>query len=429
MKQGTPYGRYELLRKIAAGGMAEIFLARHWGQGGFFRDVVIKRLFKNFVEHEPTLRMFHYEAQLLAHLTHPNIPQVFDLGFADGTWFIAMEYVDGWNLADLWRMGARARKPMPLHVTLGVVLQMCEALNHAHDARDRAGRPLRIVHRDVTPQNVMVTRDGVAKLMDFGVAKTDARPKTDAGAVKGTFSYMAPEQVRGKEVDRRADVFALGVILHELTTGARLFRGTEIQVMTSIVERDAPAPSTRVPDYPADLEEIVLAALKRDRRSRIRSASDLALHISHFAMRHGLAVGPRAVSHFVREVVPGERMMEEDLGLVPDRPPSQEIDLATGEPAPLLALDPLGDFRDGSIDDGDDDELAAAAVLMDDEDSLEGKTIPPAPLQGFDEDLQQSGDRPVVLLDKAKKLSEPPDPEDSYLQELERRLGDPDSES
>ncbi len=428
MKQGTPYGRFELLRKIAAGGMAEIFLARHWGQGGFFRDVVIKRLFKNFVEHEPTLRMFHYEAQLLAHLTHPNIPQVYDLGFADGTWFIAMEFVDGWNLADLWRMGARARKPMPLHVTLGIILQMCEALNHAHDSRDRAGRPLRIVHRDVTPQNVMVTRDGVAKLMDFGVAKTDARPKTDAGAVKGTFSYMAPEQVRGKEVDRRADVFAIGVILHELTTGARLFRGSEIEVMTSIVERDAPAPSTRVPDYPADLEEIVLAALKRDRRSRIRSASDLALHISHFAMRHGLRVGPRAVAHFVREVIPGERMMEEDLGLVPDRPPSQEIDVETGAPAPILPLDPLGDVTiDGDVED---DDLISAVVMDDEADSMETKTIPPAPLEGFDEDLQQSGDRPVVLLDKAKKkVSELPDADDSYLQELERRLGDPDSES
>ena len=270
----------------------------------------------------------------------------------------------------------------------------------------------------MTPQNVMVTRDGVSKLMDFGVAKTDARPATDAGAVKGTFSYMAPEQVRGKEVDRRADVFGLGVILHELTTGARLFRGTEIEVMTAIVETDAPAPSTRVPDYPADLEEIVMASLKRDRRSRIRSASDLALHIEHFAMRHGLRVGPRAIAHYVREVAPGERLREEDLGLVPDRPPSSDIEL---EPAPLLALDPIGgdEFSDAVL--VDDAELVEEDDV-EEIDSFDGKTIPPAPLEGFDEDLQQSGDRPVVLLDKAKKLSEPPDAEDSYLQELSRRL-------
>ena len=204
MKQGTPYGRFELLRKIAAGGMAEIFLARHWGQGGFFRDVVIKRLFKNFVEHEPTLRMFHYEAQLLAHLTHPNIPQVYDLGFADGTWFIAMEFVDGWNLADLWRMGARARKPMPLHVTLGIVLQMCEALNHAHDSRDRAGRPLRIVHRDVTPQNVMVTRDGVAKLMDFGAF---------VNILPGRDGLVHISQISKERVEKVSDVLKEGDVV------------------------------------------------------------------------------------------------------------------------------------------------------------------------------------------------------------------------
>ncbi|MEM9068776.1 MAG: serine/threonine-protein kinase [Myxococcota bacterium] len=424
VNQGTPYGRYELLRKIAAGGMAEIFVGRQRGQGGFFRDVVIKRLFKNFVEHEPTLRMFHYEAHLLAHLSHPNIPQVYDLGFANGTWFLAMEFVDGWNLADLWRMGVRARQVMPLHVTVGIVLQVCEALNHAHLARDRAGRPLRIVHRDVTPQNVMITRDGVAKLMDFGVAKTDARPATEAGAVKGTFSYMAPEQVRGRTVDRRADVFALGVILHELTTGSRLFRGSEVQVMTAIVEQDAPPPSARVPDYPADLEEIVLAALRRDRRSRIASTSDLALHLEHFAMRHALLVGPRAIAHYVREVVPGERLVEEELALVP------EVSTASGE----LPLQPP---PEPPTDEHFAEDVSADAMLVDDVDDLEDLTggsedvdLDPelVPLEGFgDEPL--SGDRPVVLLDKAKPQSEHPDAGGGYLEDLMRRLEADDDES
>ncbi len=414
--------------------MAEIFLGRQWGQGGFFRDVVIKRLFKNFVEHEPTLRMFHYEAHLLAHLSHPNIPQVYDLGFAEGTWFLAMEYVDGWNLADLWRMGVRARRLMPLHVAVGVALQVCEALNHAHVAKDRAGRPLRIVHRDVTPQNVMITRDGVAKLMDFGVAKTDARPATEAGAVKGTFGYMAPEQVRGHALDRRADVFALGVILHELTTGTRLYRGSEIEVMQAIVEHDAPPPSSLVPDYPVDLEEIVTAALRRDPRARIASAADLALHLEHFAMRHGLLVGPRAIAHHVREVVPGERLVEEELALVPGLP--EEGGGAVGVEEPMS----------GSLD------LAAEAVLVDDMDEparpfaildidtasdmeqLKGfddldSGAAPSPLKGFDEDLEGSGDRPIVLLDKAKKGAGPVGAaEGDYLEDLRRRL-EADSDS
>src|SRR5687767_8252909 len=234
-------GRYELVRKIAAGGMAEIFLARQWGAGGFFRDVVIKRLFKHLAEHPRQLRMFQDEGRLLAALSHPNIPQVYDLGFAEGHWYIAMEYVDGWNVADVWRQGAKTQQAMPTSVAVGIVMQACEALHHAHERTDRAKRPLRIVHRDVTPQNVMLTRDGVAKLMDFGVAQTTARKDTEAGAMRGTVSYMAPEQVRAKPLDKRADVFALGVILYELTTGARLFRGNDVQIMTQTVEQEVPA--------------------------------------------------------------------------------------------------------------------------------------------------------------------------------------------
>ncbi|RLB48255.1 MAG: serine/threonine protein kinase, partial [Deltaproteobacteria bacterium] len=134
------FGRYELLRKIAAGGMAEIFLARQWGEGGFFRDVVIKRLFSHLAEHEKALSMFQYEARLLAELNHPNIPQAYELGYEDGAWFLAMEFVDGSTVADLWRAGARAGHRMPLPVAAGVVLQACEALHHAHECRDRAGR-------------------------------------------------------------------------------------------------------------------------------------------------------------------------------------------------------------------------------------------------------------------------------------------------
>ena len=314
MKHGR-IGRYELLHKIAAGGMAEIFLARQWGQGGFFRDVVIKRLFPHYAEHEHALRMFQDEARLLSELAHPNIPQVFDLGYADGYWYLGMEYVRGVSLADLCRAAAKSSKPMPLAVAIGIVHQVCMALHHAHERRDREGRALRIVHRDVTPHNIMLSLDAVVKVLDFGVAQTTARMDTDAGAVRGTYAYMGPEQVRGKPLDKRADVFAVGVILYELTTGRRLFRGSDIQVMTQIVEQDVPPPSSILPNYPSELEQVVLNALARDRARRTPSAAHLALALDQFCMRHGLVTGPLVISHYVRTLFPYEQAAEEGMGI------------------------------------------------------------------------------------------------------------------
>jgi len=164
-------GRYELLHKIAAGGMAEVFLARQWGQGGFFRDVVIKRLFAHYAEHDQALRMFQDEARLLAELSHPNIPQVYDLGYADSVWFLAMEHVQGVTLTDLCRTAAKLHRPIAtasgigrcsLAVAIGIVTQVCMALHHAHERLDREGKALRVVHRDVTPHNLIISLDGYA---------------------------------------------------------------------------------------------------------------------------------------------------------------------------------------------------------------------------------------------------------------------------
>lgn len=309
-------GRYELVRKVASGGMGDVYLAREWGEAGFFRDVVVKRLFSHLTDHAPTLRSFQFEARLMSELCHPNVPQVYELAQIDGVWFIAMELVRGLNVADVVRTGVRAQLPPPLSVVLGVVMQVAEALHHAHERRDRAGDPLGIVHRDVTPQNVMLTHDGVAKLLDFGVARTNANRDERDGGVKGTYGYMAPEQVRGRDVDRRADVFSLGVILWELTTLQRLYRGSDVQVMTQVVEVDAPAPSTKVDGYPPDLEAIVVAALRRDPAYRIASAADLAFHLEHFAIRNGMLVGPRTLSQYLHSVWPVERALEAELGMV-----------------------------------------------------------------------------------------------------------------
>lgn len=304
--------------------MAEIFLARLWGQGGFFRDVVVKRLFPHFAAHTEVVAKFQYEARLLAELCHPNVPQVIDLYFEQGTWHIVMEYVDGYDVAHLWRAGMRAGKMMPLSVSLAIVMQACEALHHAHCRADHAGRALQIVHRDVTPQNIMVTRDGVVKLLDFGVAKTAARNSNENQGLTGTLSYMSPEQVRGEPLDRRSDVFSLGIILYELTTGTRLFRGNQVQIMTAIAESEIPNPSQRLRTYPEELQRIVSLALCRKRDDRMSSTSRLAFALEQFAQEHALGVGPRSVAQYVSHVLPMQPVAEEALGLVRESQQAEE---------------------------------------------------------------------------------------------------------
>jgi serine/threonine-protein kinase len=440
-------GRYELLHKIAAGGMAEIFLARQWGQGGFFRDVVIKRLFPHYAEHERALRMFQDEARLLSELAHPNIPQVYDLGYADGYWYLAMEHVRGVSLADLCRAAAKANKPMPLAVAIGIVHQVSMALHHAHEKHDREGRALRIVHRDVTPHNIMLSLDAVVKVLDFGVAQTTARVDTDAGAVRGTYAYMGPEQVRGRPLDKRADVFALGVILYELTTGRRLFRGSDIQVMTQIVEQDVPAPSSLLPNYPGELEQVVTAALARDRGRRTPSAAHLALTLDQFCMRAGLVTGPLVIAHYVRTLFPYERVNEEGMGIaqVPpstrpgrepasDRPAASMPALSAEELEERLLAEELRELQQRRTQHGepiedhqnetDLEELSADDLLLDEPVTQEGPPLEQEQASmRIDEVDDDSEIKPVVLLSPRRKTAEGSKSSDgAFMSDLERRL-------
>ena len=485
-------GRYELIRKIAAGGMAEIFLARQWGAGGFFRDVVVKRLFRHLAEHPQQLRMFQDEGRLLSELSHPNIPQVYDVAFSDGYWYIAMEHVDGPTLSDLWHQGLRTRQPMPLQVAIAIVLQICEALHHAHERSDRAQRPLRIVHRDVTPQNMMLTRDGVVKLMDFGVALTAARKEEEEnkGAVRGTLAYMAPEQVRARPLDKRADVFALGVVLYELTTGTRLHRGTDIQIMTQVVETDAPPPSTRIADYPADLEGVLLEALSRDRGRRTPSAAHLAWKLEELAIGRGLLVGPRSVARYIGQTMPAQRVEENALAMVPSsHPPAAASSSSRGrrdatdrvsheeeqqsseyddpgmmDDLQLLSLPPDGEapIEEGmdslelpieheSPEDGERMSVPLPLVTRSPGGSSAGRLVPP-PMATEDDEIDdlfggeerahdgqhhepRRQQRPVVLLGERQRKSTRP-PQDNtrpvrtpeYMSDLARRLEGDDEE-
>jgi serine/threonine protein kinase len=426
-------GRYELLHKIAAGGMAEVFLARQWGQGGFLRDVVIKRLFPHYAEHEHTLRMFQDEARLLSELSHPNIPQAYDLGCADSYWYLAMEHVSGVTLTDLCRTAAKLQRPMPLAVAIGIVSQVCMALHHAHERCDREGRALRIVHRDVTPHNLIISLDAVVKVLDFGVAQTSARVDTDAGAVRGTYAYMGPEQVRGKPLDKRADVFALGVILYELTTGRRLFRGSDVEIMTAIVERDVAPPSRHVTNYPPELEQIVLYALARDRAKRTPSAAHLALALDQFCMRSGLAIGSLVVSHYVRSLYPYQRAHEKGMGIAhadaaPPPDAAQPVEAEDLE-AKLLAeeLRALGHSsrpRRTTAAEQELEELDSADLVADDDDAgraASRSSRRPTDRLGLDAFDDDSDVRPVVLLSPKRRRGEYKS-DGTFMTDLERRL-------
>jgi len=318
-------GRYRLLKKLANGNMGEVFLAEYAGEAGFRRHAVVKRLFAHLAQHPEAVRMFQDEAHVLSALSHPNIPQVYDLGYADGHWYLALEHVPGHTMAEVCAAGARAAVPMTLEVVVSALEQLCDALHHAHERNDPEGRPLRIVHRDVTPHNLMITPEGYAKLLDFGVART-ARDESKGGSIKGTLAYMAPEQVRGQRLDKRSDVFSVGVMLYELTTGRRLFYGSEVEVMTSIVERDVTPPSVWIPGYPPELERIVLTALARDRSRRYPSAHHLAREIEDYIASHGLIAKHQTLARYYGRVFTEQERHERGSGAFRDPTPTHVVE-------------------------------------------------------------------------------------------------------
>ena len=297
-------GKYQLLRRLATGGMAEIYIARAEGMAGFEKLVVLKRILPQHAESEDFIRMFLTEARLAATLHHPNIVQVYDIGEDAGTFFFTMEWVKGQDLRKLVRAARKAERSLPLEHILLVVTGVAAGLEHAHEQTDPEGRPLGIVHRDVSPSNVIVTYDGAVKIVDFGIAKAaSAQSATVAGTLKGKIPYMSPEQCRGETVDRRSDVFSIGTLLWELTTGLRLFSGdNEIAVLNRVARGDVPRPSSVRPDYPPGLEDIVMKALESDPTRRYQTAMDLQIELEDFAREVRLPVSSARLAKFMREL-------------------------------------------------------------------------------------------------------------------------------
>jgi serine/threonine protein kinase len=281
-------GRYRLVRRLAVGGMAEVYLAVAEGLSGFEKRVVVKRLLPQHAKEGELLAMFLDEARLVATLRHPNIGEVYDVGAEGGDYFFAMEHIPGRDVRDL--LSTRYGQPLPLAEALAIVIGVAAGLHCAHEQRDDQGHLLDIVHRDISPSNVLVSAAGQVKLIDFGVAKWGAqRTETRHGVLKGKCAYMSPEQCRAEPLDRRSDVFSLGVLLYELTTGSRPFSGdNDFETMTAIVRGAVEPPSARLRGYPPALEPIVMKALAPRREDRHATAQELSRALTAVAAAEGV---------------------------------------------------------------------------------------------------------------------------------------------
>jgi len=280
------FGRYTLVKKLATGGMAEIWLARQSGLAGFNRFVVIKKILAHLSEEKTFVDMFLDEARTSAQLNHPNIVQIYDLGREGDSYFIAMELISGEDLAAIADRGRRTGHPLPVTLAARIVADTCKALHYAHHLRGSTGRPLEIVHRDVSPQNILVTYGGDVKVVDFGIAKAASRSEhTKTGMLKGKFSYMSPEQCRGAPLDLRSDIFALGIVLYESITGTRLFKhDSELMILDMITKRSVPPPSRVRSGIPEALDRIALRALAKSPDRRYSDALDLGRDLERFLL-------------------------------------------------------------------------------------------------------------------------------------------------
>jgi serine/threonine protein kinase len=273
-----PYGPYRLLEKIAVGGMAEVFKAKRTGVEGFEKILAVKRILPHLSDNKEFVDMFIDEAKMVAGLTHPSIVQIYDLGKIDRSYYIAMEYVHGRDLRSIMKRASDKEQRLPMDLSALVAQRVCAALEYAHRKKDDRGRAMHIVHRDVSPQNILISFEGEVKLTDFGIAKAATKAsQTERGALRGKLLYMSPEQAWGKPIDRRSDVFSLGIVLYEMLTGQKPFLGqSEISILEMVRECRVAAPSSLNPRIPERLEAVVVKALDRDPDHRYQDAAEMS---------------------------------------------------------------------------------------------------------------------------------------------------------
>lgn len=295
--------------------MAEIYLARVAGAEGFSKLVVVKRLLDKLAPDPEFVQMFLDEARINARLSHSNIVQVLELGEVDGQYFMAMEYVSGLSVAQVGRLATQRLGEVPQGVACGIVTQSCAGLHHAHQTKLPDGSNMGIIHRDVSPQNLLLTFEGYVKVVDFGIAKAEGRAtQTRAGLVKGKFAYMSPEQCLGEEIDRRTDIFALGIVLFELCTARRLFkRGSTYETYDAIVRCEVPPPSSVSTSVHAAVEAVILKALAKKKQDRFATAEEMQEELEVAMRKAGLSGSPLHLSRFLEQNFAAEIREQEQL--------------------------------------------------------------------------------------------------------------------
>jgi len=385
VKKPTPFGKYYLLERINVGGMAEVFRAKAFGVEGFERLVAVKRILPNIAEDKEFIRMFIEEAKLAVQLNHANIAQIFDLGVVDGAYYIALEHVHGRDLRGMFDRCRQLGDPMPVSQACFVVMKVCEGLDYAHNKRDQAGRELHLVHRDVSPQNVLVSFEGEVKLIDFGIAKAAGKgSKTQAGILKGKFGYMSPEQVRGIPIDRRSDVFSCGIVLYELLTGERLFVGeSDFSTLEKVRNVEILPPSTYNRRIPDELERIVLKALAKDPDERYANAIDLHDELQAFVYTAGEFYSRKDLAGWMKKTF-GREIEEETAKLESYRQLKAPVAPEERATNPVMGRTPSGSRPPTT---------AASPVARRSSPGSSGpsKTVPPPPPTG-----RNSGQMPVL---------------------------------
>jgi len=356
--------RYRITERVAAGGMAEVFRGVAESMRGFKKNIAIKRILPSLTKNKKFVAMFLDEARLSLALQHANIVQVFDIGHTEETYFIVMEYVDGVDLKALLEWRRRINRRVPIAHALYMALEICKGLSYAHELLNPdTNAPFGIVHRDISPPNVLISKQGEVKVVDFGLAKATSQVEiTDPGVVKGKMSYLSPEAARGEEVDHRADIFAVGILLYELLTGKRLFYGeTDYQTVELVRNAKIPPIKPQNPQVEPELEDIVRKSLARRKEDRYQNATDIQDALAQYAYSRGLKVIARDIAELVRQCLEDRRMQSGE-----GKPKTSIID--------HLLQDEIAKFT--SVEEEDQD--AGARPLTADELSPRGGASPPA---------------------------------------------------
>jgi eukaryotic-like serine/threonine-protein kinase len=357
----APTQRYRVIEKIAAGGMAEVFRAESAGLEGFKKTVAIKRVLPHLSQKKQFIGMFLDEARLSATLSHSNVVQVFDIGVGDETYFIVMEYVDGANLKAVIEHRKLVKRPMPIEAACFVALRTCEGLAYAHEAQDALGQPLGIVHRDVSPPNVLITRHGEVKVVDFGLAKANSQlESSEPGIIKGKFSYLSPEAALGEEVDHRTDVFATGILLWEMITGQRLFMGdTDLGTVRLVQAARVPPLSQYVKDVPAALEQIIGHSLAREPKNRYQSAREFGRDLNQVLFQMGRPVSAFDLGGLVTDV-------KEEMRRQRGARPKQQTLIGNLIQDAMMSFTSLqeGEESDAALDPGPEEQSGVGAIPL-----------------------------------------------------------------